>query len=821
MHGPNEWQRSQRRIKTEVERVEETIEWLKDISMWYIEYPLHQGTAQDDDGAWPKDNISVLLEPSLLNMDRGQWSALAKEIGFDVTFDSESSANTDITMRPFGEKSNWNMLQIRIYKEKMLSIGKAIPWEAYLKENNPKTVDNPQQRVLKTFIAYARAKNEGWTERREGGARSNSKSQKRSRSHSKEGEQRKRKKNEQGSGKKNEEDVEDNQYVVSALTSDEEEEEQPLKKEIKKEEESGGGGIQVHLITSSRRTRSSASTQSGGEMEKEENPQTPQSSKQKKGEARLLSESPSLSAVDILAPYADMPKETANFMLMEYKGAMTMLEAEECRKWYGEGRGQEGDAKHLINFNRFGKILLAAYDIFVTTAVTAKKETEISKRALEKKWNKHFEAVKAEGGGEASGLSRFEDFQREVQTTAVILKETVKRAKALSEEAVAMKEWQKEQRERKRKERGSLKAEDPGKTKQENAPDTFNLEVYQKGISLCSQTWEQEVHRCQMAQRQRYQQEEEERKKKAREEQWKNGVQIKTSHELWEKLKVQILKQVKVHQMEVMQKEKVEIDNIFTEMEMNVKDMRENPDSYKENAYANEDTNKSFDLFDHKKRVTGLLTKHLANKMKNAENEEKQKLWTPANARSRAHDFRKRIKVWILQAEQAIGDYKVDLRKRLEKFKGELELIEEAQNFQFDLPENLLEGLEEDEEEQNQNPDQEEEFQGGEGVMGLEQNENPEDEGDDNGNANQHEHSQDAQGSAEEEKRSDPAQKDEMSEGNKKCEQCGKVFGLIDVREYCVHELRRHGYKDGKNAGEHAAQVRDLQGEFEGGNVEE
>ena len=44
--------------------------------------------------------------------------------------------------------------------------------------------------------------------------------------------------------------------------------------------------------------------------------------------------------------------------------------------------------------------------------------------------------MKAEGGGEASGLSRFEDFQREVQTTAVILKETVKRAKALSEEAV-------------------------------------------------------------------------------------------------------------------------------------------------------------------------------------------------------------------------------------------------------------------------------------------------------------------------------------------------------------------------------------------------
>ena len=65
-------------------------------------------------------------------------------------------------------------------------------------------------------------------------------------------------------------------------------------------------------------------------------------------------------------------------------------------------------------------------------------------------------------------------------------------------------------------------------------------------------------------------------------------------------------------------------------------------------------------------------------------------MWTPGNAQDRSLAFRKKIKAWVKQADQAIANYKVDLKKRLENFKEELKLIEEAHKFEYDFPNDLL-----------------------------------------------------------------------------------------------------------------------------------
>ena len=236
-------ERTPNRILDDVKKVEETIQWLKDVDRWYLEYPLHQGEHHDGDGKWPKDNISIMLDEDLMEMDRQKWKELVREIGLEAEFDSDSSSNNDIVMRPFGVKSNWNTMQVKIFRDKIVCVGTVKEWTTHL-NNTSTTSDTPQQRILKVVIAYSRAKAEGMTEWKDKKERSFSRSQKRSLSHSREKEKGKRLRSEEEekAEKKKEKDEVDIFSVAPLLSDEEEDEEKPLKVEVKIEQKEAAQG---------------------------------------------------------------------------------------------------------------------------------------------------------------------------------------------------------------------------------------------------------------------------------------------------------------------------------------------------------------------------------------------------------------------------------------------------------------------------------------------------------------------------------------------------------------------------------------------------
>ena len=239
-------ERTPNRILDDVKKVEETIQWLKDVDRWYLEYPLHQGEHHDGDGKWPKDNISIMLDEDLMEMDRQKWKELVREIGLEAEFDSDSSSNNDIVMRPFGVKSNWNSMQVKIFRDKIVCVGTVKEWTTHL-NNTSTTSDTPQQRILKVVIAYSgsRAKAEGMTEWKDKKERSFSRSQKRSLSHSREKEKGKRLRSEEAeekAEKKKEKDEVDIFSVAPLLSDEEEDEEKPLKVEVKIEQKEAAQG---------------------------------------------------------------------------------------------------------------------------------------------------------------------------------------------------------------------------------------------------------------------------------------------------------------------------------------------------------------------------------------------------------------------------------------------------------------------------------------------------------------------------------------------------------------------------------------------------